>query len=147
MMRHAHFGVVAVTLALLACAGCASGEAAPQSSQLSLCDTTWVLQEYGAPDDLCSSLPSTAITLTFHGSTHCNGVAGCNWFSAIYTSHPDGRIEFASLEHTLKHCDDTGMMQQEQAFLDALAAANRYEYVGDALHISGDGVLLVFSQA
>ena len=108
-----------------------------------LVDTSWLLESLGRPGDLHPALEGTEVTLSFSGDAEAMGSAGCNGYGGSYTSDRDGALSFTDIFHTEMYCMQPGVMDQEQEFLDALAAAERYEVLDGKLRITGGGNLLV----
>ncbi len=143
-------GLLLLMAALLATAGCVPHmPGAPQTPpvQPPLADSSWVLEALGQPGSLRPALETTEVTLTFSGQSEATGNAGCNSFGGSYTSDLSGGLQFAELVHTEMYCIEPGVMEQEKAFLDALAAAEQYEFVDGRLQVSGGGMVLVLSQS
>lgn len=136
---------VALSLMLLAVPaleGCAAEPAQP-----ALNDTEWLLVEWGQPGNLHPALETGTVTLSFSGASQVTGNAGCNAYGGSYTSSTSGTLSFRDLFSTEMYCTEPGVMQQEQGFLDALAAAERYEVSDGLLRISGGGMELVLTSA
>ncbi len=143
---------VTVTLLMLAVlsaiAGCAPQvQPIPKSSTIQppLADTSWMLDSLGAPDSQHLTLAGSDITLQFTGDTGISGSAGCNAFHGTYESDLNGTLEVSTLLRSQIYCFWPDMLAQEREFLDDLVGAERYEFSGGKLHISGDGMLLVLS--
>ncbi len=148
--RTVQFGLLTAVAILLAAAACVPrtpGVPDPPAIQPPLADTSWVLEQYGEPENLSPVLPNTELTVSFDGATEVTGLAGCNSYGGTYTSAVDGTLEFGMLHQTEMYCELPGVMEQEQAFMGALHLADRYQYVDGYLHISGGGKLLVFSRS
>ncbi len=133
------FGVL-VTIATLCVAGCSAASA----GQPSLENTGWVLQEYGEPGDLEPVLESGLPTMLFKAEGEVRGSAGCNTYSGSYTYSTDGQLSIREVGATEAYCEEEGVMEQEEAFLEALRIAEQYEMVDERImHITGGGKLLV----
>ena len=66
-----------------------------------------------------------------------NGSGGCNNFFGSFESGPDGSISFGQLGATRKACPGD-IMNREQRFFDALAAATHYSIAGRTLTLTLD---------
>jgi len=109
-------------------------------------DTSWVLDAYGVPGNLTPAISGREPTIDF-AAGELNGSAGCNSYFGSYTSNVDGSFEVSGLGNTDMYCIEESVRDQEQAFLDALSAADKYEVVAGKLRIIGDGKLLVLAQS
>ncbi len=105
----------------------------------SLEGTSWELQ---------GTLPDTGITAEFRGGT-ISGSSGCNTYSGPYTSTRAGgssnNISVGGLVASQMACDEA-IMEQEQAYLAALGAAQSYSIAGNTLTIAHAGGALTFRQ-
>lgn len=121
-------------LALLASAS--SAVFAGQLQQPGLDGTSWVL----------SALPGRALvsvspaTLQF-ADGRASGSAGCNRYTAGYEAGRD-TLKFGTAAVTRMMCAAPGVMEQEQAYLNALAKVTTARVEGDRLELRGaDGAL------
>jgi heat shock protein HslJ len=64
------------------------------------------------------------LTIAFTDATTLNGFAGCNTFTAEYTTDGD-RITIRAIVATRRLCDDN-LMTIEAAYFDALGRVNRW---------------------
>lgn len=85
------------------------------------------------------------ITLYFDQEGNIGGSGGCNRYSGRYTVDEDGII-VEPIASTLMMCDDEEVVQQEQAYLEALSMISALQInENDELVIStGDGQELIF---
>jgi heat shock protein HslJ len=99
-----------------------------------LTGTTWVLNYYhNGEEALVSSLAATQITLVFGADGRLSGSAGCNTYEATYRVEGT-RLTIAALTTTRMLCaEPAGIMEQENAYLQALARAAVYTLIGDEL--------------
>jgi heat shock protein HslJ len=108
-----------------------------------LVGTQWALESMGSPGAEIPVLSGSNVTLSFESDTQVGGSAGCNSFGGNYKV--DGnKITFDQLIHTMMACADESVMQQENAYMNALQMAGTYELSGDRLVISyndGQGAL------
>jgi heat shock protein HslJ len=80
-------------------------------------------------------LAGTKITATFDDAGTLSGSAGCNTYSATYTTD-HGTITITPPAGTKKLCPTPdGVMEQEAAYLAALPKAGRYQVEGDSLQL------------
>jgi heat shock protein HslJ len=121
-------GTVAFTALLAACAT-GTQEPSPTPRPV-LVDTEWVLISLdGSP-----LIEQTQITLNL-GEASLDGSAGCNTYGASYAAAEDS-LRLSGLYWTEMGCTEPeGVMDQEQAYLDALSAAARFRLDGDGLEV------------
>lgn len=80
-------------------------------------------------------IPDTEITATFTDDGELTGSAGCNSYTATFEADRGG-IEIATPAATQKACaSPEGIMEQEQAYLDAIPTAARYRVDGRSLEL------------
>ena len=96
--------------------------------------------------ELINGSPVVApVTLEFDADASSAGGRACNSYGGSYVLAGD-TISFSGLFSTMMACTDDGVMEQEQAYFDALSSATRYAISGDTLTITyGDGQTLVFT--
>lgn len=111
---------------LTACGGSAS--------QGSLEGTAWVLEQIDGQPLVENTLP----TLSFGADGQASGHGSCNGFGGSYETE-NKKLTFGPLMSTLMACLETGVMEQESAYLQALQAAAAYEVK--------DGHLLILDAA
>lgn len=106
----------------------------------------WRLVAYGEPGAETPVLAGTIITIQFEDGGRAGGEGGCNRYSTSYTLQDDA-IVFGGVASTRKACPDQAIMRQENAYFQALQAAQRYTLEGDQLVIVyGAGEQLVFKR-
>ena len=130
--------ILAALGALMATAACATA---------SLAGTTWrATTLHDSRETPASLVPDTEITLAFDAEGRVAGTAGCNRYSAGYVADGETlRFERAAL--TRMACLRPGVMEQEQAFVDALASVASARVEGDRLELRrADGTLAVTAQ-
>jgi len=110
-----------------------------------LAGTSWRVESLGPVGDLRPALMTTEVTLVFSDDGRVSGSAGCNSYFGQYVSTTDGNLSVSARGSTKMFCHEPGVMQQEQDFLNGLAAAERYEVKNGRLHLSGGGMELVLS--
>ncbi|MCE5208745.1 MAG: META domain-containing protein [Chloroflexi bacterium] len=108
----------------------------------SLEGTSWTLTSLaGSP-----SMESTTITVQFSNG-EISGSSGCNSFGGTYDVKGN-KLGTAELASTLMACTDSGVMDQEQAFMAYLQDAQSFEVgEGQLKIITADGVELLFVAA
>ena len=114
--------------------------------QPALKNTSWVLNAYGEPGNLTAAIASDRPTMDFT-TNEVNGSAGCNSYFGTYESDTDSSLAISDIGMTAMYCTDEDVRDQEEAFVDALALADKYEMVGETLRITGGGKLLLLGQA
>jgi len=132
--------VVMLMAAMISCTGI------PPRSQLT--GTRWILEAYGKPGALKQVLEGTEITANFGADGEASGSAGCNQYFATYAI-AGKELTLAELAFTEMAClEPAGVMEQEQAFLEALGRVQQFEIVGGQLRLqTADGRLLTFRAA
>jgi heat shock protein HslJ len=101
-----------------------------------LVDTVWMLQSMGEPNNPTAVESGVIITAIFSEEGNLSGLSGCNNYVASYTLQ-DNQIEIQQAVSTLRAC--TQGMEQEAAYLEALASAETYQIKGASLEITYDG--------
>jgi heat shock protein HslJ len=105
---------------------------------------SWLATGFLNGDAFTSLLAGTEITATFSEEDEVGGSSGCNTYTA--TSEADAAaIEISAPTTTKRLCTEpTGVMEQEAAYLAALASAVRYRIDGATLELSrADGTRVV----
>lgn len=96
---------------------------------------SWEATMFRQGDGVSSPLPDTQVTAVFGEDGTLSGSAGCNTYSATYTAER-GTIEIGEPAVTRKACvKPPGVMEQEQAYLDALPRATGYRVEGATLSL------------
>ncbi|MDH4105867.1 MAG: META domain-containing protein [Gammaproteobacteria bacterium] len=92
---------------------------------------------------VASLVADTNVTLQFGPESRASGTAGCNRYTAGYTADK-GALTFAPAAATRMMCAASGVMEQEQAFLQALTRVATVRMEGDRLELrAADGALMV----
>lgn len=100
----------------------------------SLTGTTWVLTYYhNGAEALVSSLAQTQITLVFGEDGQLSGSAGCNTYQAPYQVEGTHLTVGAPVTTRMLCAEPAGIMEQENAYLQALTRAATYTIIGDEL--------------
>jgi heat shock protein HslJ len=109
----------------------------------SLTDTTWQVQSYNnGRGGVVTVQTGTELTAMFGADGMLSGSAGCNTYNGTYTV--DGSdMSIGPLATTRRACPEP-IMQQEGAYLAALAATSQYTLTADRLTLrSADGATQV----
>lgn len=107
------------------------------TDQRVLTGTDWRLVSFGPSGAEASLVAGTTVTLRFGEDGRANGSTGCNSYGGTYQVRGDN-ISFGRLVSTRRACLDQNANQQEQRFLSALEAANRFRLSSDRLTILSD---------
>jgi heat shock protein HslJ len=95
---------------------------------------------------VASLVADTNVTLEFGAEARASGTAGCNRYTAGYTADK-GVLTFAPAAATRMMCAAPGVMEQEQAFLQALTRVATMRMEGDRLELrTADGALMISAQ-
>ncbi|HEU5011749.1 MAG TPA: META domain-containing protein [Roseiflexaceae bacterium] len=105
--------------------------------------TPWQLTTFVSGETARSLLAGTSITATF-ADGRVAGSAGCNSYIGTYTLNNGALMVSNDIITTRKACAPD-VMQQEQEFLQALAATTSYTIEGTRLTLSHPGGQLVFT--
>ena len=130
-------GIALVLTALMAaCAAAAQDQ--PPAQGAALLDTEWVLVALNGN----ALIEGKAVTLRF-GETSIEGSGGCNTYGGSYTASEDS-LSLSDVYWTEMACvEPKGIMEQEQAYFQALNAAARYRVAqgqssGDRLELTDE---------
>lgn len=104
------------------------------TDQRVLTGTDWLLVSFGPSGAEASLVAGTTVTLRFGQEGRASGSTGCNSYSGTYQVRGDN-ISFGRLISTKRACLDQNANQQEQRFLSALEAANRFRLSSNRLTI------------
>jgi heat shock protein HslJ len=116
----------------------------PSASDLT--GSSWTLQSYGPEDTQQTVLPEAPITLEFDETGEgVGGSSGCNSYGSTLTLD-ENTITLTPPISTMKACAEN-IMQQEQAFFNALTTVTSLEQTEEQLILSGGGQRLVFVSA
>lgn len=108
-----------------------------------LVGTTWQLTTFATADVVSSVIGDTEITAMFSADHTVAGSAGCNRFSATYTS-TGTTLSFSPLA-TTKLGSAGDVMAQESAFVDAMGAVASFSIQGERLLLLDDDSSLLLS--
>ena len=108
--------------------------------------TRWRASTIDGRDGAGAILADTEVTMAFGADGRVTGSAGCNQYTARYVAQGATlRIESAAL--TRMACLRPGVMEQERAFVDALASVATARVDGNRLELRReDGTLAVTLQ-
>lgn len=107
------------------------------TDQRVLTGTEWRLVSFGPAGAEASLVAGTTVTLKFGEDGRASGSTGCNSYGGTYQVRGDN-ISFSRLISTRRACLDQNANQQEQRFLSALEAANRFRLSSNRLTILSD---------
>jgi len=110
-----------------------------------LAGTTWRVSGYNnGRQGVASVLAGTTVTMAFSVDGRVSGSAGCNSYSATYTSS-ESSLRFGPASTTRRMCaTPERIMEQEQQFLKALERVTTARQEGDRLELrAADGALAV----
>jgi heat shock protein HslJ len=104
----------------------------------------WTVTGVNTGNAVSSPIIGTELTAVFAEDGSLTGSAGCNNYTTSYSADA-GVIEIEPAASTKKLCPEPeGVMEQEAAFLDALAAAETYGFNGPTLNLlDGEATTLV----
>ena len=104
----------------------------------------WLVSAVRRDDQLVPPVVGTSLTADFDESGRVSGSAGCNRYAAAYTAS-DIEIRISAAASTRMFCaDPPGVMEQEAAFLAALAEAASFKVAGESLQLlDASGSVLV----
>ena len=104
---------------------------------LSLTGSSWLVQSYNnGRGAVTTPLLETHMTAEFSDDATISGSSGCNTYSGTYSV--DGTsLSVGPLATTRLACDEP-VMEQEQAYLEALQAATRFELTTDRLTLRNE---------
>jgi len=128
------YRILSGQLELLAADGTVLAIHAPQ--QQTLAGTSWYVTGYNnGREAVVSVIASTKVTMTFSTDGMVSGSAGCNRYSATYTSEGP-KLTFGAIAGARLMCaQPEGVMQQEQQFLKALETVVSARVEGDSLEL------------
>ena len=127
-MRMGRWGNAVILLALGACGTRAA------TMQAGLAGTAWVLEDLAGT----GVVERGRATLEFDDSGRASGKGSCNRYSGPVTLTGD-LISFGPLVSTKMACVEEALTAQENRFLEALGAAERYAVDGSELRIYARG--------
>lgn len=148
-MRHALASIVIASAALAAACGDGASTIGPSDpaavtpASSSLIGPTWRL----ASLDGRAALPGVRVTAVFGADDRVAGTAGCNgYFGRAAAAGP--RLDVGLLASTRMFCGADGVMDQEQAYVDALGKVKAYRIEGTELQLgTAPGVVTVVFKA
>jgi len=121
---------LSICAGMMILAGCASPASQPGGGDLT--SKVWALTELmGKPP-----AAGVGISAEFSSDGKVSGSAGCNRYSGTYTVSGNSITISSSIATTMMMCDES-VMEQESAYLKALAEAKTYEVKGDQLTLTG----------
>lgn len=143
-VRHLRRAAMAV-LVLLFTTGC-GGAFLGGGGDLDLLEGDWVLVEGHGPDGEVGIVERHPISLSIAADGTWGGTAACNAYGAAVDVSGDG-LEIDELFQTEMACEAEGVMDAEQRFLSAFAAADTFSVERETLTLSGEnGTELTFER-
>ncbi|HEX5165583.1 MAG TPA: META domain-containing protein [Thermomicrobiales bacterium] len=115
-------GILAASMLLAGCGGEASAD--------SLTGTKWELDELNGRD----ALDDVLVTMQLDDDDDLSGTSGCNRYIGSWETDDGDKITLEPSGLTMMACDQP-VMDQEQAFLEALASAVRFDLGVDELEL------------
>jgi heat shock protein HslJ len=104
-----------------------------------LVGTQWSLISYNNGKQAIVSIQvGTTISASFSQDGNVSGSAGCNNYTASYEINGD-QMTIGPAAATRKFCGQTGVMEQEDAYLRALGLVASYRIEGDSLTLYDSG--------
>lgn len=140
---------IVVGASAAAIAACSVLHSAPiKDSTQELGGTRWRLTGIGPAAAPRLLQDEVEITLILEPGGNAGGSSGCNSYGGEYEAS-GGEIRFRNIAGTLMACTDAGVMDLEQAYLNALNSAQRFELTGSLLVIdfAGGKEQLIFEAA
>ena len=125
----------AILVLTIALAACTTGEADQSPVQsAALVDTEWVLGSLNGN----ALIGGREVTLRF-GEASVEGSGGCNTYGGSYTASKDN-LRLSGVYATEMACmEPKGIMEQEQAYFQALNAVASYRVSGERLELFDEG--------
>jgi heat shock protein HslJ len=124
--------------------------AARANAGVTMTRTNWTLQSYTDATGIhIPVITGSDVTARFDsGEGRMSGRSGCNWYSALYSTK-DYTITLSPESKTDMGCYDTGIMEQESAFLADLSKVSSFRVSESALKFydAAGKVVLVFVPA
>lgn len=142
------YSIVGGTLSLRGRSGLSLATFGVQSQ--SLAGTRWIVVNYNnGKQAVVSVLTGTKLTADFDAAGHVSGFAGCNDYNGPVKAAAS-KVSIGPLASTKKFCDTpAGVMEQESAYLAALASAATYSIQGATLEFrtAGGAIAALFTRA
>ena len=136
-MRFARFVLAVVAVMSVAVMAPSQTSGNLSTDQRVLTGTEWRLVSFGPAGAEADVIAGTTVTLKFGGDGRASGSTGCNSYGGTYQVRGDN-VSFGRLISTRRACLDQNANQQEQRFLAALEAANRFRLSSNRLTILSD---------
>ena len=111
-----------------------TGDGQTPKADKNLVNTSWTLVSFGQPGAEVPVIEGSKVTLQFNAEGKASGSGSCNSYSAQYQVKVN-LLSFGEINRTLMACEQKGIDQQEQDYLQALGSAGRFELAGDRLTI------------
>ncbi len=112
-----------------------------------LVGTNWTLDSVYTKDAVASVIGGTTVNAVFDAEGRVSGTAGCNRYSGSFAQEGTS-LAISSLGSTKMNCHGSGVMQQEDAYLESLKKATGFSIAGDRLTLTGadSAALLAFTK-
>lgn len=137
-MRRRIVIAVAVVAAVLVVAAVIFAVIQANAAPTTLTSRSWTLTRLIVDGQEQPLSPSHPATLTFHTQDHnASGSGGCNSYGGSYVIFGSS-LRFDNMRSTAMACMDKNVMDQEGAYLQALARVGSYHLDGDTLTLDGD---------
>ena len=136
-MRFPRYMLAVLAVAILCAGATAQTGRVMSTDQRVLAGTDWRLVSLGTAGAETPVVQGTTVTLVLGEDGRASGSTGCNSYSGTYQVRGDN-ILFSRLVSTRRACLDQNANQQEQRFLSALEAANRFRLSSNRLTIVSD---------
>lgn len=140
------YRVVDGNLQLLSGDGTVRATFTPQAR--SLAGTSWRATAINDGKGAVASLVADSeVTLEFGSEGQASGSAGCNRFTSAYRAEGES-LSFQSTAATRRMCGAAGLMEQEQAYLNALRSVALARREGDRLELrtAGGALAAIFER-
>ncbi|MEM9417840.1 MAG: META domain-containing protein [Planctomycetota bacterium] len=136
--------VAASCIACLCLAGCVSPQVKDGDWDI-VASSTWNLTRLDGKAPITSPEGKLQpLSLEFSNDGRAAGFAGVNRYFGSYEATPQGALRFGALGATRMYSDNPpGLMNQEQAFFDALGAIDSYGLQDDHLVLMSEGKKLL----
>lgn len=136
-MRFPRYTLAVLAIAILCVVAQGQTGRVMSTDQRVLAGTEWRLVSLGPAGAETPVVQGSTVTLTLGEDGRASGSTGCNSYSGTYQVRGDN-ISFSRLVSTRRACLDQNANQQEQRFLSALEAANRFRLSSNRLTILSD---------
>lgn len=130
-MRYSRLFLLAIVLLMPVRLTAATAAGAPRDV---LAGAEWRLTSFGKGDAQSSLVEGSVVTIKFGADGKVTGSGGCNSYGGEYRVR-DENISFGRLISTKRACAAQAVTKQEQQYLEALGAAEKFKLAGEQLTI------------